>query len=58
MDFGAALAALKQGVFVFREGWNGKGQYVFLIGQDPLHERWTYRNGKNDNFQLLRFTVW
>lgn len=30
MNFGEALAALKQGKKVARKGWNGKGQYVEL----------------------------
>lgn len=29
-DFGWALAQLKQGHRVAREGWNGKGQYLEL----------------------------
>ena len=28
MDFGGALSALKKAMFVTREGWNGKGQYL------------------------------
>lgn len=31
MDFGAALMALKAGRRVAREGWNGKGMFVFLV---------------------------
>lgn len=31
MDFGEALAALKTGKRVAREGWNGKGMFVFLV---------------------------
>lgn len=30
MDFGKALAELKQGNKISREGWNGKNQYVVL----------------------------
>lgn len=30
MDFGAALAALKDGCTVTREGWNGKGMWIAL----------------------------
>ena len=55
MNFGDALALLKQGKYLARDGWNGKGQYIFLIGQDSLHEMWTYTNGKNDNTPLLPF---
>ena len=31
MDFGAALLALKAGKKVQREGWNGKGMFLFLV---------------------------
>lgn len=31
MNFGEALEALKQGKKVAREGWNGKGMFVFLV---------------------------
>lgn len=30
LSFGQALDALKQGKAVSREGWNGKGMFVFL----------------------------
>lgn len=30
MDFGAALAALKNGAHIAREGWNGKGMWLAL----------------------------
>lgn len=32
MNFGQALEALKQGRHVARDGWNGKGMYIFLQG--------------------------
>ena len=31
MDFGSALAALKNGKRVARDGWNGKGMFLFLV---------------------------
>ena len=31
MNFGAALQALKNGQKVAREGWNGKGMFLFLV---------------------------
>lgn len=31
MDFGQALRLLKQGKRVAREGWNGKGMFLFLV---------------------------
>jgi hypothetical protein len=31
MNFGEALAALEDGQTVSREGWNGKGMFLFLV---------------------------
>ena len=31
MNFGEALEALKAGKKVAREGWNGKGMYIYLV---------------------------
>jgi hypothetical protein len=31
MDFGGALVALKTGLKVARQGWNGKGMFVYLV---------------------------
>lgn len=31
MDFGQALGAIKAGRKVAREGWNGKGMFLFLV---------------------------
>ena len=31
MNFGSALQALKNGQKVAREGWNGKGMFLFLV---------------------------
>lgn len=31
MDFGLALAALKEGLTVRRAGWNGKGMFVYYV---------------------------
>lgn len=31
MDFGKAIVALKEGRRVAREGWNGKGMFLFLV---------------------------
>ena len=30
-DFSVAIRCLKQGVRVAREGWNGKGMFIFLV---------------------------
>lgn len=31
MNFGEALAALKNGERVTRSGWNGKGMFIYLV---------------------------
>lgn len=31
MDFGSALTVLKAGGRVARDGWNGKGMFVYLV---------------------------
>lgn len=31
VNFGTAIEALKQGLRVAREGWNGKGMFLFLV---------------------------
>lgn len=31
MDFGDAIRAMKAGKRVAREGWNGKGMFLFLV---------------------------
>jgi len=31
MNFGDALEAVKSGAKIYREGWNGAGQYVFVV---------------------------
>lgn len=35
MDFGKALAALKRGELVAREGWNGEGMWLVLVPGTP-----------------------
>lgn len=38
MNFGDALTALKAGKLVSRQGWNGKGMYLFLeLGNFSTH---------------------
>lgn len=33
MTFGGAIAALKQGKKVARQGWNGKGMFLYLVSE-------------------------
>lgn len=36
LDFGAAIKALKDGKKVCREGWNGKGMYLWLLPESVV----------------------
>ena len=61
MNFGDALAALKGGAYIAREGWNGKGMFLFLLpaGRIPkkaIHDerlRAVLENNGQDHFDAL-----
>ena len=36
LSFGEALEAVKSGALISREGWNGKGMFVFMRPSDEL----------------------
>lgn len=38
MNFGEAIAALKAGAKVAREGWNGKGMFILQAGGYSVHK--------------------
>ncbi len=38
VNFGDAIAAIKQGKLATRMGWNGKDMYIFLIEGYPANE--------------------
>ncbi len=40
MNFGQALELLKAGKRVAREGWNGKGMYLWLMPATTLKAEW------------------
>ena len=40
MNFGEAIAALKQGSKVARMGWNGKGMFLWLKPQTTVKSEW------------------
>lgn len=55
-NFSEALEHVKKGEKIQRQGWNGKGMYVFRIGAKMSEgDGWTFTNGKNDNAELLPF---
>ena len=37
LDFSTALSAVKAGSRVAREGWNGKGMFIFLVPGSEFH---------------------
>lgn len=37
MNFGQALECLKEGSKVCREGWNGKGMFIYLVYGTVIH---------------------
>lgn len=39
LTFGLAIEALKKGMKVAREGWNGKGMFVYLVPADSYPAR-------------------
>jgi hypothetical protein len=49
LTFSEALDLAKNGHAIARDGWNGKGMYVFLV------QSWTYTDGVRDNFPNLPF---
>lgn len=40
ITFGAAIEALKQGKRVTRQGWNGKGMFLWLKPSTTIHADW------------------
>ena len=48
MNFGDALAAVKDGHAVARKGWNGTGQFVYLISARDLQVGLKYGYGAYD----------
>ena len=40
MDFGEAIKLLKQGKKVAREGWNGKGMFLWLKPEVEIKAEW------------------
>jgi hypothetical protein len=45
MNFGEAIAALKAGKKVAREGWNGKGMFILQAGGYNVHKDNLRANG-------------
>lgn len=58
-DFGDAIRALKDGKKVARQGWNGKGMYLWLLPATEVKKEWVKDErllecfGDNDTLQCL-----
>ena len=53
--FGWAIKQLQNSARVYREGWNGKNMFLFLIRGSGEPSSWTYTDGKQDNYPCLPF---
>lgn len=62
VNFGIALEALKQGKRIAREGWNGKGMFLFLLPagtvptkaiHDPMLRQVIESEIQGDTFEAL-----
>ena len=47
MNFGQAIEALKQGEKVCREGWNGKGMWLFIVPGNVDGDYLGFKPGEN-----------
>ena len=47
MNFGQAIEALREGKLVAREGWNGKGMFVFQRPADEISVQTVIENVKS-----------
>jgi hypothetical protein len=65
LNFGQAIEAIKKGEKVCREGWNGKGMYLFLNQGNPVNghlhsahpDSETDGNTIHQSGQILEFIV-
>lgn len=59
MDFGIALNRARKGAKIYREGWNGKGMFVFLVHGDSIkaavHE--AYGDPTKDGYDVRAFLM-
>lgn len=59
MKFSEALEHAKQGSKIVREGWNGKGMFVFLVNGDSIkvaiHE--AYGDPTKDGYDVRNFLM-
>ena len=53
LNFGEAIAALKSGKLVAREGWNGKGMWLILIVGEAVAQAIADRYGDGNAIPVL-----
>ncbi len=53
LNFGKAIAALKSGKLVAREGWNGKGMWLILIAGEAVAQAIADRYGDGNAIPVL-----
>lgn len=53
LNFGQALEAVKKGKLISREGWNGKGMFVFLNGTTDCF----FQEGNNNDEHIMDIPV-
>ena len=57
MNFGEALEKVKAGHAIARTGWNGKGQYVYLISARDLQVGLMYGYGEYEGEPVFTDTL-
>ena len=57
MNFGEALEKVKAGHTISRAGWNGKGQYVYLISARDLQVGFMYGYGEYEGEPVFTDTL-
>lgn len=57
MDFGQALKHLKKGKRLARQGWNGKGMFIYYVEEDDVPARAEAIKGMF-NFDLLPYSAY
>ncbi len=55
LNFGQALEAVKQGKLIAREGWNGKGMFVFMRPSDVINVETIINNIKSISQTLKNY---
>ena len=57
MNFGEALEKVKAGYAISRTGWNGKGQFVYLISARDLQVGLEYGYGEYEGEPIFTDTL-